>query len=88
MSGMIPRLTILTAVLLYVPVALTQDSAAPGVESAPPDASREAATPATGEEPLTAPPPEPGTATGPSPDTFKPSEEISEDLSVSFPVDI
>ena len=32
--------------------------------------------------------PPPARSTTRSPDTFKPSEEISEDLSVSFPVDI
>ena len=88
MSSMNLHLTILTAVLLYLPVATAQDGAATGVDAAPTAGSIEEPTPTNGEEPLTAPPPEPGTATGPSPDTFKPSEEISEDLSVSFPVDI
>ena len=57
-----------------------------------PDAAPESATlpvvePVPDREPETAPPP---AASNPraSQDTFVPSEEISEDLSVSFPIDI
>ena len=61
-------------------------------------AEEKAPEPAAGEPPseqTTVPAPEPAatpapvpTTTAKSPDTFTPSEEISEDLSVSFPVDI
>ena len=54
----------------------------PAATEPPPE---QPATPAT--EPAATPPPAP-TAAAKSPDTFTPSEEISEDLSVSFPVDI
>ena len=43
--------------------------------------------PAATTEPVATPAPK-ATAAAKSPDTFTPSEEISEDLSVSFPVDI
>jgi hypothetical protein len=82
-----PRATLLAALLLSVPAVRAQDGAAPEPDTATPAAPAEM-TPATvDDEPLTAPP-SATKATGPSPDSFKPSEEISEDLSVSFPVDI
>ena len=46
-----------------------------------------AQVPAATPEPAPTPVPK-ATAAAKSPDTFTPSEEISEDLSVSFPVDI
>jgi hypothetical protein len=65
----------------------TEAEAAPAQEAVQPTVPVEKAAAPADDEPLTAPPPA-AKATGPSPDSFKPSEEISEDLSVSFPVDI
>ena len=77
------RSALFAAALLYLAAAGAQEPAAPAPEAAPGTATQQAGD----EEPLTAPTAA-TKATGPSPDTFKPSEEISEDLSVSFPVDI
>jgi len=82
------RILLLAAVLLCVPAARAQDAAAPAPENATAAGTVVEPAPAPEDEPLTAPPAETTKATGPSPDSFKPSEEISEDLSVSFPVDI
>lgn len=80
------RATLLAAILLCFSGARGQDTAAPEPDAAP-ATQAEKPSGAADDEPLTAPPPT-TKATGPSPDSFKPSEEISEDLSVSFPVDI
>ena len=79
---------------LFVLVFCAVAAGAQETEPPAPEAAKTAAAPAetppapaAGEEPLTAPAPD-TKAAGPSPDSFKPSEEISEDLSVSFPVDI
>jgi hypothetical protein len=85
MSAMNPRPALLAAVLLCVTAARAQDAAPPEPDAAPAAETAEATAPPADAEPMTAPPTK---ATGPSPDTFRPSEEISEDLSVSFPVDI
>lgn len=84
---------LLAALLLGAVNAGAQEPAAPAGEptpaSSPPATEPETKTaPATDREPLEAPPAEATKASGPSPDSFKPSEEISEDLSVSYPVDI
>jgi hypothetical protein len=81
------RATLLAAALLCFSGARGQDTAAPEPDVAPPATQAEKAAGAADDEPLTAPP-STTKAAGPSPDSFKPSEEISEDLSVSFPVDI
>ncbi len=75
---------------LIVVLFMLLGGVAPAEEKAPDTAadvppSVEATAPAT--EPVATPAPTPA-ATAKSPDTFVPSEEISEDLSVSFPVDI
>ena len=84
---MIHRVALLAAILLYVAAPRAQDAAAPAPDRAPPAHTERETPPPADEEPVTAPPAT-TTATGPSPDSFNPSEEISEDLSVSFPVDI
>ncbi len=75
-------------VLLLLPgmVAAAEDAPAPAAGTAPVEQTA-APEPAASAEPVTSPAPA-STAAAKSPDTFTPSEEISEDLSVSFPVDI
>ena len=78
-------------VMLMLPGAMTlagekapePAAGVPQPEATAVPAPESAATPA----PVATPAPK-TTAAAKSPDTFTPSEEISEDLSVSFPVDI
>jgi hypothetical protein len=78
------RQTLLFALLVWLGgVALADDTTPQPATTEP--APQQSPTPAT--VPAATPPPAPATAAK-SPETFTPSEEISEDLSVSFPVDI
>lgn len=67
-------------------VAAAENAPEPAAGAAPAEQTA-APEPAATPEPVTTPAPA-STAAAKSPDTFTPSEEISEDLSVSFPVDI
>ena len=72
------------ALLLLFTVSPAQDSTADGE---PEPASQEPQTPQ--EDPAEVPLVEDGSSNPPPPSTrFEPSEQISEDLSVSFPIDI
>ena len=81
------RIPAVVAIMLFLTAAGAQETATPGPAAPKAEAAHVDAGKAADEEPVRAPPPD-AKATGPSPDTFTPSEEISEDLSVSFPVDI
>jgi len=84
----IPRLlSILLLALACATGVMAQDAGAPASSNTPaePKGAESKATPP-------APAPSAGAVTAkpntPTPESFTPSEEISEDLSVSFPVDI
>jgi len=74
------RQTFLLALILWLGGVALADETTPQPAPAEPPPKQAAA-------PVATPPPVP-TTNAKSPDTFTPSEEISEDLSVSFPVDI
>ena len=85
---MIQALTLVLFMALGGVALAQEDATKPAAGDPPPDQPAAPATEAAGEpEPATTTAPTPSAAAK-SPDSFTPSEEISEDLSVSFPVDI
>lgn len=69
--------------------AMAGDAAVPAPDDAMPPAATAETAPGPEAAPAAAPvPPATTGSSAKSPDSFVPSEEISEDLSVSFPVDI
>lgn len=69
---------------LALPAAAQQSAPPPDSPAAPPDSPRPPAAPPAADAKPSAPP----GGRGASPDSFESSEEISKDLSVSYPVDI
>ena len=76
---------ILSLVLGAAPLHAQRATDVPGQDSVETDKSQESQTPS---KPVTAPATRPPAANNDSPFDYRSSEEISEDLSVSFPVDI